>query len=64
MEHESDRGFRLEITSLNDFLAFVAAIRNEDPAKLAEFTARLTKKAAALVAAEQQGAKDGKQNPG
>lgn len=55
MEHEhGQQSFRLEITSLHDFLAFVAAIRGEDLdlEKLAAFTDRLNRKSAALLAAE------------
>jgi hypothetical protein len=60
MEH--DRTFRLEITTLEDFLAFVAVLRGVDEATLADLAQRLTQKTAALQAAIE-GASDAQPHP-
>lgn len=46
-------GFRLTITSLEQFAAFIAIIRNDDLEKLPEMTARLRASTTALADAEQ-----------
>lgn len=50
--HDTDTGFRLVITSLEDFMSFCAVIRGDDLDKLREMTARLTKSTTALSDAE------------
>jgi hypothetical protein len=44
--------FHLEITSLEEFAAFVAILRGDDLSTLPELTARLKKSTQALAAAE------------
>lgn len=48
------QGFRLEISNLEDFIAFVAIIQGEDFDKIKELTKRLNKSTEDLLAAQKE----------